>query len=92
MKHIGAEHGEYETVRKDTAPPAITLVHHRGHAFHGCWYTETMSDYSEEHIRIIRGMTMEQKLDAFTDLYWSAREIKAAGLRLKHPDWPEIQI
>jgi hypothetical protein len=25
-------------------------------------------------------------------LYWSARELKAAWLRAQHPDWPEAQV
>ncbi|MDZ4861175.1 MAG: hypothetical protein SGI88_19560 [Candidatus Hydrogenedentes bacterium] len=51
-----------------------------------------MSDYSEEHIRILRAMTYEQKLDAAANLYWSARELKAAWLQSQHPDWTEEQV
>jgi hypothetical protein len=25
-------------------------------------------------------------------LYWSARKMKAAGLRAQHPDWPEERV
>jgi hypothetical protein len=25
-------------------------------------------------------------------LYWSARKMKAAGLRSQHPDWPETRV
>ena len=49
-------------------------------------------DLSEEHIRILRAMTPEQKLVAANRLYWTAREFKAAGLRMQHPDWTEAQI
>ena len=37
-------------------------------------------------------MTPEQKLRIAFDLYLSARELKAAGLRAQHPDWPERQV
>ena len=41
---------------------------------------------------ILRQMTPEQKLSAAMDLYWSARELKAAWLRKLHPDWSDAQI
>lgn len=41
---------------------------------------------------IIARMTPAQKLQASMRLYWSARELKAAGLRKEHPDWSEQQI
>ena len=46
----------------------------------------------EAHIRILRQMTPEQKLKAAERLYWSARELKAAALRVQHPDWSEEQV
>jgi hypothetical protein len=49
-------------------------------------------DYSPEHLEILRRMTPEQKLLAAHRLYWTAREFKAAGLRMLHPDWPEPKI
>jgi hypothetical protein len=42
-----------------------------------------------EQIAIYRNMTPEQRLKVAERLYWSAREWKAAGVRLHHPDWPE---
>ena len=45
-----------------------------------------------EQKRIYQSMTPEQKLRIAFDLYCSARELKAAGLRARHPDWPEKQI
>lgn len=41
---------------------------------------------------ILRRMTPEQKLNAAMRLYWSARALKAAGLRAEHPDWSEQEI
>lgn len=49
-------------------------------------------DYSEEHIRILRAMTPEQKLRAAGRLYWSARTWCAAGVRMRHPDWDEPDV
>jgi len=41
---------------------------------------------------ILREMTPEQKLRTAMDLYWSARELKAAWLRKLHPHWSQEQI
>jgi len=40
-----------------------------------------------EQKRIFQSMTPEQKLKVALQLYYSARELKAAGLRFQHPDW-----
>lgn len=37
-------------------------------------------------------MTPAQKLEAFHNLYWTARELKAAGLRMQFPELPEEEI
>jgi hypothetical protein len=37
-------------------------------------------------------MTPEQKLKVAMNLYHSARELKATGLRIQHPDWTEEEI
>ena len=42
--------------------------------------------------KIYRNMTPEQKINLFHQLYNSARELKAAGLRAQNPDWTEAQI
>jgi len=42
-----------------------------------------------EQKRIYQNMTVEQKLRIAADLYDSARELKAAGLRAQHPAWSE---
>jgi hypothetical protein len=49
-------------------------------------------DYSDEHMRILRAMTPEQKLAAASRLYWTARELKAMGLRHAHATWTEEQV
>jgi hypothetical protein len=47
------------------------------------------SDLTPEYIAALRRMTGEQKLLAAGQLYWTARKIKAAGLRAQHPEWTE---
>ncbi len=37
-------------------------------------------------------MTPSQKLKVAMDPYYSARELKAAGLRCQNPDWTEEKI
>ena len=37
-------------------------------------------------------MEPEQKLEIALSLYYSAKELKAAGLRVQNPDWPENKI
>ncbi|GMV91626.1 MAG: hypothetical protein AMXMBFR82_14040 [Candidatus Hydrogenedentota bacterium] len=45
-----------------------------------------------EYWKILRAMTPAQKLDATQRIYNTARELRAAGLRMQHPDWTEAQI
>ncbi|TET54135.1 MAG: hypothetical protein E3J53_01210 [Desulfobacteraceae bacterium] len=45
-----------------------------------------------EQRRIFRSMTPEKKLDIALRLYYSARDMKAAGLRMQNPDWTEEKI
>ena len=39
-----------------------------------------------------RRMTPEQKLQMLADLYHAGIRLKAAGLRMAHPDWPEARL
>jgi hypothetical protein len=39
-----------------------------------------------------RRMTPAQKLQMVADLYETGIRLKAAGLRLAHPDWPEERL
>jgi len=41
---------------------------------------------------ILRAMTPERKLELAMNLYWSARDLKAAGLRRQHPAWSQEQV
>ena len=45
-----------------------------------------------EQIAIYRHVTPERRLSLAEQLYWSAREIKAAWLRAQHADWSEEKI
>ena len=47
---------------------------------------------SAEQLEILRAMSGGQRLRIAENLYWSARKMKAAGLRALHPDWPEERI
>ena len=39
-----------------------------------------------------RRMSPAQKLRMVADMYNAGIQLKAAGLRLKHPDWPEHRL
>ncbi|MBW1714973.1 MAG: hypothetical protein JRJ77_03985 [Deltaproteobacteria bacterium] len=45
-----------------------------------------------EQRRIFRSLTPEKKLKIALRLYYSARDTKAAGLRMQNPDWTEEKI
>jgi hypothetical protein len=47
---------------------------------------------SLEQVKILRTIPGERRWKLAEQLYWSARRMKAAGLRALHPDWPEEQI
>jgi hypothetical protein len=47
---------------------------------------------SPEQLAIFRQMTPERRLSLAEQLYWSARELKAAWLRAQHADWSEQQV
>jgi len=41
---------------------------------------------------ILRKMTPQQKLEVAMNLYYSARELKAAWVRQLHEDWSDQQV
>jgi hypothetical protein len=47
---------------------------------------------SPEQIAVFRAMTGVRRLRLAEQLYWSARKIKASGLRQQHPDWPASRV
>jgi hypothetical protein len=47
---------------------------------------------SPEQFAILRAMPGERRLKLAEGLYWSARKLKAVGVRSQHPDWPEEKV
>ena len=47
---------------------------------------------SPKQIAAFQAMSGERRLKLAEQLYWSARKLKAAGLRSQHPDWSQEQI
>ncbi|HEX3856004.1 MAG TPA: hypothetical protein VHY30_01765 [Verrucomicrobiae bacterium] len=47
---------------------------------------------SPEQFAALRAMSGARRLRLAEQLYWSARKMKAAGLRSQHPDWPEPRL
>ena len=47
---------------------------------------------SPEQFQAFRRMTPERRLALAEQLYWSARELKAAWLRAQHSDWSDDQV
>jgi hypothetical protein len=45
-----------------------------------------------EQIEILRAMSGQERWRVAERLYWSARNMKAAGVRAQHPDWPEARV
>ncbi len=47
---------------------------------------------SPEQVAALRAIPGEKRLRLAEQLYWSARKLKAAGLRYQHPEWPEERV
>ena len=45
-----------------------------------------------EQIEVLRAMSGQERLRTAERLYWSARKMKAAGVRAQHPDWLEVRV
>lgn len=41
---------------------------------------------------IVRAMTPGERISAAMRLYWTARRVKEAALRAKHPKWTDAEI
>jgi hypothetical protein len=50
------------------------------------------SNLSPEYLASLRRMTGQQKLRTAFAMYWSARKLKTAAIRQKHPEWSEDQV
>lgn len=49
-------------------------------------------DPSPEQIEIYRQMSGARRLKLAEQMFWFARDLKAAGVRHQHPDWPEQKV
>jgi hypothetical protein len=47
---------------------------------------------SPEQFALLRAMPGERRLQLAEEMFWSARRLKAAGVRHQHPDWPEEKV
>ena len=47
---------------------------------------------SPEYRASLRRLSGAQKLRTAFGLYWEARKLKAARLRVQHPDWTEEEV
>jgi hypothetical protein len=47
---------------------------------------------SPEQFAILRAMPGERRLQLAEQMFWSARKLKAAGVRHQHPEWPEEKV
>lgn len=54
------------------------------------WLVEDRS--SPEHIAIMRAMTGQKRLQVAEQMFWEARELKAAGVRHQHPEWSDAEV
>jgi hypothetical protein len=55
--------------------------------------TDPLRSYHKpEQKKIYQAMIPEKKLQVALDLYYSAKELKAAGLKQQHPEWSTERI
>jgi len=45
-----------------------------------------------EQVRIFKAMPPSRKLELAANFYFAARQLKAQGLRMQHPDWTDEQV
>jgi hypothetical protein len=51
------------------------------------------NDYpSSKQVEIYRRMTMQERWQAATKIYWNARRAKEAETQRQHPEWPEQEV
>ena len=54
--------------------------------------SQMASELTPEYVAMLRRMSGVEKVRAAFALYWTARQVKSAGLRHQHPDWTEEQV
>jgi hypothetical protein len=89
----------HENVRKSFAKyvQLITSAFHdaslaSGNQLAQIWLMLPDEQPSLEQLAAWRAMSGERRLQVAEKLYWSARKLKAAGVRQQHPDWPEERV
>ena len=53
---------------------------------------DTTPEIEAMQIRIFRSMTVEKHLEIALEISLLSRTLMAAGVRNKHPDWPERKV
>lgn len=51
-----------------------------------------MREIDQDDVKVLRAMTMEQRLKGALDLTAQARQFKIASVRLRHPGWSEEKV
>ncbi len=54
--------------------------------------TKHHSNLTPQEVAIFKAMSPAQKLALMTQMYFDARTLKKAGLKMQHPDWTDAQI
>jgi hypothetical protein len=47
---------------------------------------------SPRQLEVLRSLSGERRLRLAERLYWAAREMTCAGVRTRHPEWPEDRV
>jgi hypothetical protein len=53
---------------------------------------DTTPEIEAMQIRIVRSMSIEQRLKLAFEMSMTCRELMRAGVRHQHPDWSEAQV
>jgi hypothetical protein len=56
------------------------------------WETDHSRRAEDAQDEILRTMSPGRRLQVAQELYETAWQLKAAGLRREHPDWPEERV
>lgn len=92
---LGYRQSNFRTVRQFRAPAPLSEDHRElvcSTHFRQLEIVLADEKPSPEQIEAYRRMTPERRLALAEELYWSAREWKASGLRAQHPHWSADQV
>lgn len=54
--------------------------------------TDTSPEIEAMQIKVIRSMSVEQRLLLALDLSLTVRELRTAGIRAEHPEWSDKEV